>query len=94
MSLLNLGYCTFAEHHEKSLVLRFCFVSVDQLFENFDFEKRNYCFGKKSGKSLEFWIQNLYEPRCTLNLFEVSEAPLPTPRAVDKGLNDAKHLTR
>ena len=35
-------------------------------------------------KSLEFWIQNLYEPRYTLNSFEVSEVPLPTSRAVDK----------
>ena len=24
MSLLNFGYCTFAEHHEKSFFLRFC----------------------------------------------------------------------
>ena len=78
----------------KRAFFAFLYVSVDQLFDNLDCEKRNYCFGKKSGKSLEFWIQNLYEPRCTLNLFGVSEAPLPTPRAVDKGLNDAKHLTR
>ena len=28
----------------------------------FESGKRNYCFGKKSGKSLEFWIQNLYKP--------------------------------
>ena len=64
-----------------------------KLFDNLECEKRNHCFGKKSGKSLEFWIQNLYEPRYTQKLVEVSEAPLATPRAVDKGLNDAKHLT-
>ena len=72
--------------------LRF-YMSSDQLFDKLECEKRNHCFGKKSGKSLEYWIQNLCEPRYTLNLFKVSEAPLPTPRAVDKGLNDAKHLT-
>ena len=28
--------------------------------------KRNYYFGKKSGKSLEFWIKNLFEPQMYL----------------------------
>ena len=37
-------------------------VSIDHLFDNLGSGKRNNCFGKKSGKSLEFWIQNLYEP--------------------------------
>ena len=26
-------------------------------FDNLEVGKRNYCFGKKSGKSLELWIQ-------------------------------------
>ena len=36
-----------------------CFfkVSVYHLFDNLESGKRNDCFGKKSGKSLEFWIQ-------------------------------------
>ena len=33
-------------------------VSFDQLFVNLESGKINYCFGK----SLEFWIENLYEP--------------------------------
>ena len=37
---------TFAGHHEKSFVL--VKVSIDHLFDNLE-----------SGKSLEFWIQNL-----------------------------------
>ena len=44
-------------HHEKRLVPSFCNVSIDHLFLKLESEKRNYCFGKKSGKSLEFWIQ-------------------------------------
>ena len=65
MSAVNHGHCAFAVHHENSLVPVFLYVSVDQLFDNLECEKRNHCFGKKSGKSLEFWIQNLYEPRYT-----------------------------
>ena len=65
MSAVNHGHCAFAVHHENSLVPAFLYVSVDQLFDNLECEKRNHCFGKKNGKSLEFWIQNLYEPRYT-----------------------------
>ena len=32
-------------------------VSIDHLFDNLEFEKRNNCFGKTSGKRLGFWIQ-------------------------------------
>ena len=43
---------------DKGLFLRFFKVSVDHLFDNLESGKKNYCFGK----SLEFWIKNLYEP--------------------------------
>ena len=50
---------------KKALFLCFVFkFSIDHLFDNLESGKRKYCFGKKSAKSLEFWIQNLYEP-CT-----------------------------
>ena len=32
-------------------------VSINHLFDNLESEKRNNCFGKKSGKRLGFWIQ-------------------------------------
>ena len=32
-------------------------VSIDHLFKNPESRKRNCCFEKKSGKSVEFWIQ-------------------------------------
>ena len=54
--VFNLAH-TFAARHEKSIVPVFFKVSVDQLFDNLESGKRNYCFGKTSGKSLEFWIQ-------------------------------------
>ena len=56
---LHHGYCTFAVHHEKSLVLAFFKVSIDNyLFGNLESEN-NYklLIWEKSGKSLEFWIQ-------------------------------------
>ena len=42
-------------YHEKSFVPSFlrCLLITD-LFDNLESGKRNYCFGKKSGKSLEF----------------------------------------
>ena len=43
---------------KKALFLCFFKVSVDQLFDNLESGKRNYCFGKVSGKSIEFWIKN------------------------------------
>ena len=47
-----------AEHHEKSVVPAFLKVSIDHLFDNLESgKKKNYCFGKKSGKSLGFWIE-------------------------------------
>ena len=46
----------------KSLVPIFFKVSVDQLFDNPESGKRNYRFGKKSRKILNFGSKNLYEP--------------------------------
>ena len=58
MSALHHGYCTFAVHCKKSLVLAFFKVSIDYLFGNLESEKINkLLFWEKSGKSLEFWIQ-------------------------------------
>ena len=53
--LFNLGG-RFAVHHEKRFVPALLW-SIDHLFDNFESGKKKYCFGKKSGKSLEFWIQ-------------------------------------
>ena len=40
---------------EKALFLRFFFkVSFDQLFDNLEFGKINYCFGKSLEKVLNF----------------------------------------
>ena len=54
--LFNLTHRS-AEHREKSFVPAFFKVSFDHVFDNLESGKRNYCFGKKSGKSLGFWIQ-------------------------------------
>ena len=40
-----------------ALFVPFSEVSIDNLFDNLESGKRNYYFGKKSGKRLEFWIQ-------------------------------------
>ena len=53
--LFNLTHMP-AEHHEKSVVPAFLKVSIDHLFDNLESGKKNYCFGKRSGKSLECWI--------------------------------------
>ena len=54
--LFSLAH-SFAVHHEKRFILAFFKVSVDHdLFDNLESGKRSYCFGKKSGKSLELWI--------------------------------------
>ena len=51
--LFNLS-CTFAAHFGKSLCsFSFGKVSIDYLFDNLEYEKRNDCFGKR----LELWIQ-------------------------------------
>ena len=62
--LFNLAH-TFAVHHEKSSVPVIFQVSFDHQFDNLESGKINSCFGKKSGKSLEFWIQKpcvMYDP--------------------------------
>ena len=52
--LLSLAH-SFAAHHEKRFVLAFFKVSVDHdLFDNLESGKRSSCFGKKSGKDLNF----------------------------------------
>ena len=50
--LFNLARL-FATHHENSFAPAF---SIDHLFGNLVSENRNFCFGIKSGKSLEFWV--------------------------------------
>ena len=47
----------FALCCEKSFVPACFKVSIDHLFDNPESGKRNHSFEKKSGKSLEFWIQ-------------------------------------
>ena len=37
-------------------------VSIDHLLDNLELGKINYCFGKKSGKVLNFGSKNLYKP--------------------------------
>ena len=54
--LFNLAHL-FAAHHEKSFVPAVLKVSIDYILDNLGFGKRNYCFGKKFGKSLVSWIQ-------------------------------------
>ena len=39
-------------------------VCIDHLFNNLESGKINYCFGKKCGKSLEFWIQKSVRTMC------------------------------
>ena len=46
-TLFNLARM-FAAHHEKRFVPAFFKVSIDQLFDNLESGKRNYCFGKMS----------------------------------------------
>lgn len=50
-----------AEHHEKNVVPAFFRVSIDQLSDNLESGKKNYCFGKKSGNNLDFGSKNLYK---------------------------------
>ena len=53
--LRNLA-CTFSAHHEKSFVPESFKVSIDHVIDYLESGKRQYCFVKKSGNSLEFWI--------------------------------------
>ena len=69
----------FAAHHEKSFVPASFKVSIDQLFDNLESGKRNYCFGKMSWKSLEFWIKNPYGPCLENSAIEVG-IEVPTTR--------------
>ena len=64
--MLVKSYSISHGHHGKSFVLGFFKVSIDHLFDNLECEKRNYCFGK----SLEFWMKNLYEPRANGCLYQ------------------------
>ena len=47
----------FAVHPEKSFVPAFFKVCIEHLFDNLESGKKNYCFGKRSGKNLEFSVQ-------------------------------------
>ena len=69
--LFNLARL-FATHHEKSFVPAFFTVSIDHLFDNLECEKRNYCFGKKSVKSLECWIQKSVRTLVIENFLETN----------------------
>ena len=51
-NLFNLARL-FATHHENSFAPA---LSIEHLFGNLVSKNRNFCFGIKSGKSLEFWI--------------------------------------
>ena len=62
-TLFNLAHMS-AVHHEKGSVHAFFKVSFDRLFDDLASRKRNYCFGKKSGKSLEVWIQKSAQTLC------------------------------
>ena len=62
-TLFNLAHMS-AVHHEKGSVHAFFKVSFDRLFDDLVSRKRNYCFGKKSGKSLEVWIQKSAQTLC------------------------------
>ena len=44
---------------EKSFVPALMKVSIDHLLDNLELGKINYCFRKKSGKSLRFWIKKI-----------------------------------
>ena len=59
----------FAAHHENSFFPFFFKVSIDHLFDDLELGKRNYCFEKRSGKSLEFWIQKSVRSLMTVLLF-------------------------
>ena len=51
------------ESSKKHLFLLFLRSLSITDFDNLESRKRNCCFGKKSGKSLDFWIQKTsYEP--------------------------------
>ena len=53
--LFNFARMFAAYHEKKTLFLRFLrSLLITNLFDNLESGKRNYCFGKKSGKSLEF----------------------------------------
>ena len=62
-TLFNLAHMS-AVHHEKGSVHAFFKVSFDRLFDDLASRKRNYCFEKKSGKSLEVWIQKSAQTLC------------------------------
>ena len=47
---------------KKALFLRFSKVSVEDLFDNLESGKRNYCFGKSLEKVLNCGSKNRYEP--------------------------------
>ena len=72
---INLA-CMFAAHHEKSVVPASFKVPIDHVFDYIESGKRKYRFGKKSGKSLEFWIPKsalLQMVRCSRGAFFFSE---------------------
>ena len=63
---------------KKALFVRFLRSITDHLFDNLESGKRNHCFGKKSEKSLEFWIPKSVRTLC-LKMFK-HEFPWNNPR--------------
>ena len=62
-NLIQSHPCVCSTPCEKLCSCTF-YISIDHLFNNFESEKRNYCFGVKSGKSLEYWIQQSVQTLC------------------------------
>ena len=67
---------------KKALFLPFLRSLSITYFDNVESGKKNGCFGKKSGKSLDFWIQIHYEPWFSNNV--TFSLPLPLPLSMLK----------
>ena len=52
---------------KKSFVPAIFMVFIDHLFDNLECGQREYCFGKKSWKSLEFWIHYSFYPAVAIS---------------------------
>ena len=59
--MLVKSYSISPTRHGKSFVPAFFKVSIDHPFDNVEAGKK-LLFWKNSGKSLEFWMKNLFDP--------------------------------